>query len=67
MKPMSSTKVNVPRYMRDKAQKTSENADPNSILRILCGETIEIHPTLAKNITKTLLAVFKDIDEPGIP
>ena len=53
--------------MRDKAQKTTENADPNSILRILCGETIEIHPTLAKNITKTLLAVFKDIDEPGIP
>ena len=45
--------------MRKKAE-ASNKADPNSILRIICSEVLETHPSLVMAATKLILSVFRE-------
>lgn len=36
--------------------------DPNSALRILCTEVLDTHPQLALQVTRLLLAVFREVE-----
>jgi hypothetical protein len=42
-------------------------SDPNSVLRIVCSDVLETHPYLAPLVARLLLAIFREVEETGLP
>jgi hypothetical protein len=58
----------TPSYMRHKTPiRPKAHSDPNSVLRIICSEVLETHPSLTPLVARLLLAIFREVEEIGLP